>query len=99
TKGFARFSRFSGFSGFTGFCDYKSLCEPCEPREPRESGEPETVIRIRTIDAHAAGEPLRLIVDGFPAPQGRTMLEKREWVKKKHDHLRRALMLEPRGPA
>src|SRR5262249_32548660 len=54
---------------------------------------------VRTIDAHAAGEPLRLIVDGFPAPQGRTMLEKREWVRKKHDHLRRALMLEPRGHA
>jgi proline racemase len=57
------------------------------------------VIRIRTIDAHAAGEPLRLIVDGFPAPQGRTMLEKREWVRKRQDHLRRALMLEPRGHA
>jgi proline racemase len=40
-----------------------------------------------------------LIVDGFPAPQGRTMLEKREWVRKRQDHLRRALMLEPRGHA
>ena len=55
--------------------------------------------RVRAIDAHAAGEPLRLIVDGFPSPRGRTMLEKREWVKKRHDHLRRALMLEPRGHA
>jgi proline racemase len=57
------------------------------------------VIRIRTIDAHAAGEPLRLIVGGFPAPHGRTMLEKREWVRTRQDHLRRALMLEPRGHA
>ena len=57
------------------------------------------MIRIRTIDAHAAGEPLRLIVDGFPAPQGRTMLEKREWVRTRQDDLRRALMLEPRGHA
>jgi proline racemase len=55
--------------------------------------------RLQTIDAHAAGEPLRLVVGGFPAPQGRTMLEKREWVKKRQDHLRRALMLEPRGHA
>jgi len=55
--------------------------------------------RIKTVDAHAAGEPLRLIVDGFPAPQGRTMLDKREWVIGKQDHLRRALMLEPRGHA
>ena len=57
------------------------------------------MLQLKTIDAHAAGEPLRLIVDGFPSPPGRTMLEKREWVKKKHDHLRRALMLEPRGHA
>jgi proline racemase len=54
---------------------------------------------IRTIDAHAAGEPLRLIVEGFPAPRGRTMLEKREWVRAKQDHFRRTLMLEPRGHA
>jgi proline racemase len=56
-------------------------------------------LRLRTIDAHAAGEPLRLIVDGFPSPRGRTMLEKREWVRAHADHLRRALMLEPRGHA
>jgi proline racemase len=57
------------------------------------------MVRVKTIDAHAAGEPLRLIVDGFPSPRGRTMLEKREWVLKHADHLRRALMLEPRGHA
>jgi trans-L-3-hydroxyproline dehydratase len=57
------------------------------------------MIRVKTIDAHAAGEPLRLIVDGFPSPRGRTMLDKREWVRRNADHLRRALMLEPRGHA
>ena len=57
------------------------------------------MVRVKTIDAHAAGEPLRLIVDGFPSPRGRTMLEKREWVLNHADHLRRALMLEPRGHA
>ena len=31
------------------------------------------MLRVKTIDAHAAGEPLRLIVDGFPSPRGRTM--------------------------
>ncbi len=54
---------------------------------------------IRTIDAHTAGEPLRLIVDGFPPVEGSTMLERREFVRSEHDHLRRALMLEPRGHA
>jgi proline racemase len=54
---------------------------------------------VKTIDAHAAGEPLRLIVDGMPRPSGKTMLEKREWMRRRADHLRRALMLEPRGHA
>jgi trans-L-3-hydroxyproline dehydratase len=54
-------------------------------------------MRFRTIDAHAAGEPLRLIVEGWPAPDGRTMLERRAWAAEHQDHLRRVLMLEPRG--
>jgi proline racemase len=54
---------------------------------------------IKTIDAHVAGEPLRLVVDGFPAPRGRTMLAKREWAAGHADALRRALVLEPRGHA
>ncbi len=58
-----------------------------------------SMITLKTIDAHAAGEPLRLIVDGFPSPRGKTMLDKREWVRTHADHLRRALMLEPRGHA
>ena len=57
------------------------------------------MLRIQTIDAHTAGEPLRLIVAGFPPVKGKTILEQREHVRKKHDHLRRALMLEPRGHA
>jgi proline racemase len=57
------------------------------------------MVTVKTIDAHAAGEPLRLIVDGFPSPRGKTMLDKREWVRAHADHLRRALMLEPRGHA
>jgi trans-L-3-hydroxyproline dehydratase len=57
------------------------------------------MITIKTIDAHTAGEPLRLIVDGFPHVEGRTMLERREWIRENQDHLRRALMLEPRGHA
>ena len=38
-------------------------------------------------------------MDGFPSPLGQTMLAKREWVRTHADHLRRALMLEPRGHA
>jgi proline racemase len=56
-------------------------------------------LRFRTIDAHAAGEPLRLVVDGWPAPEGQTMLERRAWARRHQDHLRRVLMFEPRGHA
>jgi proline racemase len=55
------------------------------------------VIRLETIDAHVGGEPLRLIVDGFPSPRGKTMAEKRAWAAAHADHLRRVVMLEPRG--
>ena len=55
--------------------------------------------RLKTIDAHTAGEPLRLIIDGFPAPSGGTMTAKLAWIEKHQDHLRRALMHEPRGHA
>ncbi len=52
---------------------------------------------ISTIDAHAAGEPLRIITSGFPPVKGDTILEKRRFVKENYDHLRKFLMLEPRG--
>ena len=52
---------------------------------------------LKTIDAHVAGEPLRLIVDGAPRPIGKTMAQKRDWMKRHADHVRRALVLEPRG--
>ena len=58
-----------------------------------------TSVRIRTIDAHTAGEPLRLIVEGFPKVEGQTILEQRDFVREHYDHLRTALMLEPRGHA
>jgi len=54
-------------------------------------------LEIKTIDAHTGGEPLRIIVDGFPNIIGRTILEKRSFLMKNLDHIRKALMLEPRG--
>ncbi len=53
--------------------------------------------RITAIDAHTAGEPLRVITSGFPQLSGKTILEKRRQARRHHDHLRRALMWEPRG--
>lgn len=55
--------------------------------------------RIETVESHTGGEPLRVVVDGFPEIEGETILEKRRFVREHHDDLRRALMLEPRGHA
>jgi proline racemase len=52
---------------------------------------------ITTLDAHAAGEPLRIITGGLPELPGATMLERRRYVHQHLDHVRRALMWEPRG--
>ncbi|WP_080802473.1 proline racemase family protein [Arabiibacter massiliensis] len=52
---------------------------------------------VRVVDLHAAGEPCRVAVGGFPEPQGATMIERRRWMEAHADGLRRALMLEPRG--
>ena len=55
--------------------------------------------RIKTIDAEVAGEPVRLIVEGAPTVPGATMADKRKWLQRHADQLRRLLMLEPRGHA
>jgi proline racemase len=58
---------------------------------------PDDTITITTIDTHAAGEPLRIITGGLPELPGATMLEKRRYMQQHFDHIRRALMWEPRG--
>jgi proline racemase len=60
---------------------------------------PDSWERITVIDAHTAGEPLRIITGGLPAIKGKTILEKRRFTKENYDHLRKALMWEPRGHA
>ena len=54
---------------------------------------------IKTIDAEVAGEAVRLVVGGGPSVPGRSMADKRSWLVKHGDRLRRLLMLEPRGHA
>jgi trans-L-3-hydroxyproline dehydratase len=56
-------------------------------------------LKIRTIDAHTGGEPLRIIVAGFPDLPGQTILERRRYAKIHLDYLRKLLMWEPRGHA
>lgn len=61
----------------------------------RPAGKDATV--ITTLDAHAAGEPLRIITGGLPELEGATILERRRFMQQHYDHIRRALMWEPRG--
>jgi proline racemase len=53
--------------------------------------------RIRTVDAHVAGQPVRLIVSGLRPIQGTTLAEQQAWAMRRLGRVRRALMHEPRG--
>ena len=54
---------------------------------------------ITAVDAHAEGEPLRVIVGGYPRLGGDTILARRREARRHHDALRTAIMWEPRGHA
>jgi len=60
---------------------------------------PENWLKITTIDAHTEGEPLRIIVGGYPDLPGDTILARRRYALHNLDELRTALMREPRGHA
>ncbi len=60
---------------------------------------PKHWLKITTIDAHTEGEPFRVVTSGLPELQGDTILERRRFAKAHLDHLRTALMWEPRGHA
>lgn len=52
---------------------------------------------FRTVEMHTSGEPVRIVVSGYPALLGPTLLAKREYARLHHDKLRTLLMHEPRG--
>lgn len=52
---------------------------------------------IQVIDSHTEGEPTRVVVDGWPDVTGDTMEERCALLARDFDHLRRAVVCEPRG--
>ncbi len=60
---------------------------------------PPSWIELSAIDAHTAGEPLRIFSGGLPPIPGETILAKRAYARDHLDHLRTATMWEPRGHA
>ena len=52
---------------------------------------------INIIDAHTAGEPIRIVTSGLPLIKGETMLERSEWFENNLDGVRNLIIREPRG--
>lgn len=53
--------------------------------------------RVRVVDSHTGGEPTRVVVGGVPEFKGRTPIEIRDLLRRDHDWIRSACILEPRG--
>ncbi|HSO20591.1 MAG TPA: proline racemase family protein [Desulfosarcina sp.] len=65
----------------------------------RQWNPPDDWQKITTLDAHTGGEPFRIVTGGMPPLPGGTLLERRRAMAGHLDHLRTALMWEPRGHA
>ncbi len=52
---------------------------------------------LLAVDAHAAGEPGRVVLGGVPELAGRTAFEKMQQFSAEHDELRLRMLREPRG--
>ena len=54
-------------------------------------------LEISTVEMHTGGEPLRIIISGYPEIKGDTILAKRRYLRENLDHIRKLVMFEPRG--
>lgn len=52
---------------------------------------------FETVETHTLGEPTRIILSGFPKPEGHSLMEYKEYYEQNFDDYRKALMAEPRG--
>jgi 4-hydroxyproline epimerase len=52
---------------------------------------------LEVVDSHTEGEPTRVVTGGWPELRAATMGGRREELTERFDHLRRAVVLEPRG--
>jgi 4-hydroxyproline epimerase len=55
--------------------------------------------RIDVVDSHTEGEPTRVVMAGWPALDGADMGARRDDLRRRYDHLRSAVVCEPRGHA
>lgn len=40
---------------------------------------------LQVVDAHTVGEFCRMVIGGFPEPEGNTMIEKKKWLEDNYD--------------
>ena len=52
---------------------------------------------ITTTEMHTGGEPFRIVESGLPEIKGKTILEKRRYVRENLDFIRKMMIFEPRG--
>jgi proline racemase len=69
------------------------------PRTAPSAAEAEAVFptSVAVVDSHTEGEPTRVVVEGWPAPRGATMAERRDDLRARFDRLRSGVVREPRG--
>jgi len=52
---------------------------------------------ISAVDSHTMGEATRVVIGGIPSIPGKSMADKKIYLEREMDYLRKTLMLEPRG--
>ena len=55
--------------------------------------------KIDTVEVHTGGEAFRIVTSGLPKFPGDTIVARLQWIKVHIDHIRTALIFEPRGHA
>ena len=58
---------------------------------------PDGTLTISVVDSHTGGEPTRVVIDGFPALHGATLLERSAELGGRHRRLATVIVDEPRG--
>ncbi|MFM0180748.1 proline racemase family protein [Paraburkholderia aspalathi] len=58
-----------------------------------------TPLSVHTVETHAEGMPMRVVVAGTPEVRGESMIERKAWLEENLNDIRELLMNEPRGHA
>lgn len=57
----------------------------------------ESTLRLSAVEAHAEGEPGRVVTGGLPPIPGDSVFDKMVWLRENRDDIRKLLLREPRG--